>query len=495
MEYKRLKPGRVALDPENPRLPDGTSSDAEAILKLLDDDYQALLRLARDIVDEGTTNPSELPIVYRSGRSLVVLEGNRRFAALRLLRDPELAKQPARVAAFKRLAQGASVPDDVMCLVVEERSEADHWIDLRHTGYNNGVGVKGWSVPQTARRRTRAQKPVDAGTVRAITIAADVAQAYAQDAALLELVKHVSTKRLTNIGRLFSPDVLTRLHFAILAEPDGHHMLWVHHSSADLQPFFHWAFSYLKDNSVDAFKNDALRAKLLELAPRLTTASSEARFRLIEDPWRPEESGTDEDKDDPTARPNGGGDNSTDTSAGGNDDGDGEGESGASNEEDDESQSKDSTGDTTRKRDRRPSPYVFRDLRLPNSTTRIRQLLRQVRELKVANNAQVLAPVIRVTIELVVSQTRVLAWSGALERNSLSDKVQACIRRLDPKADSSRGYDPQLRQAWLESQADGVRYLDGFVHNPEFIIDEHLVRRFAEAFEPLLRRVDEQVAS
>ena len=38
MEYKRLKPAQVSLDPENPRLPDGTSSDKEAINRLLGDE-------------------------------------------------------------------------------------------------------------------------------------------------------------------------------------------------------------------------------------------------------------------------------------------------------------------------------------------------------------------------------------------------------------------------------------------------------------------------
>lgn len=65
MEYKRLRPSEILLDPENPRLPDGTSNDKEAINRLLGEGYSQLLALARDLLDRGEGNPAELPIVIK----------------------------------------------------------------------------------------------------------------------------------------------------------------------------------------------------------------------------------------------------------------------------------------------------------------------------------------------------------------------------------------------------------------------------------------------
>lgn len=103
MEYKSIRPSQVLLDPENPRLPDGTANDKEAINRLLAEGYGQLLALGRDLVERGEANPTELPIVMKDGAKFLVLEGNRRFAALKLLGDPRLADNPVHRTAFERL--------------------------------------------------------------------------------------------------------------------------------------------------------------------------------------------------------------------------------------------------------------------------------------------------------------------------------------------------------------------------------------------------------
>lgn len=62
MDYKRLRHTQIILDSENPRLPDCTSSDKEAINRLIHEGYDHLLALARDLIDMGEANPAELPI-------------------------------------------------------------------------------------------------------------------------------------------------------------------------------------------------------------------------------------------------------------------------------------------------------------------------------------------------------------------------------------------------------------------------------------------------
>ena len=185
MEYKNVRSAQVLLDQENPRLPDGTSSDKEAINRLLDDGFEQLIALARDLVDMGVTNPAELPILVRAGRKYLVLEGNRRFAAMKLLADPKLANLPEHQAAFKRIAERGKPPTTVYSCVAPSREEADHWIMLRHTGANNGVGTKRWSAEQTATHRRRMRATVDTGTLKSITIADELTEAYQLDEVLV----------------------------------------------------------------------------------------------------------------------------------------------------------------------------------------------------------------------------------------------------------------------------------------------------------------------
>lgn len=45
--------------------------------------------------------------------------------------------------------------DTVACLVVKDRDEARHWIELRHTGQNDGAGIMPWGSDESARFRAR----------------------------------------------------------------------------------------------------------------------------------------------------------------------------------------------------------------------------------------------------------------------------------------------------------------------------------------------------
>lgn len=155
--YKRVEISKLLLNLENPRhdvLPDQT----EVLRTLLDRQGDKLLRLARDIVHEGT-NPADLPIVVpeASGSDrYVVVEGNRRVAALRILNDPSLAALAGKTSLRRRFEElskesAGSHVDALDCAVFEHREDANHWIELRHTGENDGVGIVGWDAEAVAR--------------------------------------------------------------------------------------------------------------------------------------------------------------------------------------------------------------------------------------------------------------------------------------------------------------------------------------------------------
>lgn len=135
------------------------SSQRETIATIALEQGVKLANLAEDIADKGL-NPSELPLVVETENKGVytVVEGNRRVAALKLATSPQLLASiglPKNLAErFKSLQSNinASFPQQVNCAVLS-REDANHWILLKHTGENEGIGVVGWDG--RARQRFR----------------------------------------------------------------------------------------------------------------------------------------------------------------------------------------------------------------------------------------------------------------------------------------------------------------------------------------------------
>jgi len=152
----------LLIDAQNPRLPQPNIGQREALQAIARHQGSKLQALAKDIVHYGL-NPAELSIVMPLGDQLnryIVLEGNRRLTALRALENPEFlvdAISAGLLAQIRRLSkryQNAPI-DPVPCLVVKDREEARHWIELRHTGFRGGAGIIPWSSEDAARFKAR----------------------------------------------------------------------------------------------------------------------------------------------------------------------------------------------------------------------------------------------------------------------------------------------------------------------------------------------------
>lgn len=491
MEYKTVRTAQTLLDPENPRLPDGTSNDREAINRLLAEGYSQMLALARDLAERGEGNPTELPIVIKDGSKYVVLEGNRRFAVLKLLGDPKLADDKSHEAAFERIKKGSGPPPKgLYCAVAKDREQADPWLTLRHTGANDGVGVRGWSAEQAARHRKRMKAPIDSGTVRSIAIADELTEAYQADTALVDLIKKVRAEKLTNIGRLFSGVTLTRMQFVMRqATEDGSQTLWAKHTADQLHAYFAWAFEFLAANSVDAFKNDTSRGALLNDHASVLPAAGDSmkeHVRIADRPYAPEGDSIG-DEDSGGGADDGSGDLPTDQIPDDGAGGDNQGESGSGSQDG-------GSSDSGRKRDKKEERCLYSEVKLANLSANIQRLLREAKLLPIKDNYAVSCVLARVILELAVSDPKTLQWSGKEEGDSLAEKIRGCILKLDPHIDSPKKRSRQdLVQAHLECKEIGVVYLHQFMHNPSAKSDPHLARRFSTAFSPLLNSINESV--
>ncbi len=118
--------------------------------------------LAEDIAKNGLS-PSDLPIVtlHDDGVHYLVLEGNRRIAALKILANPNLVKYGSDKSIREKLkkisddAQGQPLPEKIACVEFPSEEEAAHWLELRHQGQNQGRGVVAWDGQATDRFRER----------------------------------------------------------------------------------------------------------------------------------------------------------------------------------------------------------------------------------------------------------------------------------------------------------------------------------------------------
>ena len=102
-ETRKCSVTSLLLDTENPRLPQsgGAMSQREIISELVTHD--AVSELAKDITTQGFF-PTEVLLGVRDDDHIVVIEGNRRLAALKLLINPELAPQ-SHLQKFRRLSE------------------------------------------------------------------------------------------------------------------------------------------------------------------------------------------------------------------------------------------------------------------------------------------------------------------------------------------------------------------------------------------------------
>lgn len=204
-DYRSLTVSELFLDEENPRYPE-VNSQLEALQAIIDEQSDKVLNLATDIVDSGELNPGELFFVMEDGKVMKVLEGNRRIAAVKLLSDPSLLNSLNASTKFKNefiaLAekfQKAPITE-IFCTLVSSREEARRWIELRHTGENEGVGVVGWNPLQQDRYRAKFTNFPPSLKLQAVTYVAE----YGSDDAKNLLPDLPST----SLGRLLGdPDV------------------------------------------------------------------------------------------------------------------------------------------------------------------------------------------------------------------------------------------------------------------------------------------------
>ena len=152
----------LLLDLQNPRI-SKAGSQREALQKIIEDQDIKLVVLAESIAEDGLS-PMDRWLVLKSTEErgkYVVLEGNRRLAAIRILHNSAVLSDLEVRSPIKKRMEELSQQFDlksiepIPCFEVADRAAASTWINQRHTGENKGRGIVNWGGVATARFRGR----------------------------------------------------------------------------------------------------------------------------------------------------------------------------------------------------------------------------------------------------------------------------------------------------------------------------------------------------
>ncbi|MEB6348659.1 hypothetical protein MXM68_26075 [Klebsiella pneumoniae] len=206
-QIKPININKLLLDVDNPRFPTSAENQRDAIAKMLELQYDRIYRLAKDIAAKGL-DPSENILVYPSEDEdgfFIVAEGNRRVTALKLLLSPKLAPSEKAQKAFEKLK--ITQPKDIKIIdncVVFDDDDYEHWVNLKHTGQNGGVGRVEWTATEKARHLARIGKQSFGNQLLTFI---DLNPDYYR-----KIIDKKRLLRITNITRLFG-DLKVRDYF------------------------------------------------------------------------------------------------------------------------------------------------------------------------------------------------------------------------------------------------------------------------------------------
>lgn len=198
---------RLHLDGQNPR--HKATADEPSIIEYLVR-HEQVLPLAEHICERGLSPLERLAVIPHPTLDghFVMVEGNRRLCAMKLLRDPAKAPAAAR-RAFKQLSmQQPPLPRRLDVAVFPTRELANEWIALKHSGAQGGVGTRTWNATQ----KSRFEESLSAGK-RPNALALAVLD-YAQDSNLLTPAQRAYLPLTTVTRYLSNPVVRSALGLA-----------------------------------------------------------------------------------------------------------------------------------------------------------------------------------------------------------------------------------------------------------------------------------------
>lgn len=159
LKIVELRIADLRLDLVNPRYPD-RKSELQALQEIILEQNNKFVALAEGIANYGLSPVDRMMVLEdKKTGSYISLEGNRRTAALKVLNTPNVLDDIEVPAALKKRLKDAAAKFDpeliepITAVEMPSRESARRWIELRHTGENEGRGIVDWTSVQSGRFR------------------------------------------------------------------------------------------------------------------------------------------------------------------------------------------------------------------------------------------------------------------------------------------------------------------------------------------------------
>ena len=457
IDYRKLQ-----LDLQNPRFA-RQDNQQDALAALVADAPEKLIRLARDIKAYGLDPINPVLVTLQQNDYYNVLEGNRRLAAVRLLHGQGVEHVPSNLEYMLPEAYDPSTVTLVQCVILPTREAAQHWLELRHTGENQGVGVVRWSTAQRERFR-----PTRTHAAKGLDFLRLARRLDPSDPKLQEACDLIERSKITTLGRIVGdPNVRKELgllyslgDFEILDLPD-----------AD-EKFRLLTIEIAAEVTVSQVKNVDQRTEYI----------TDFLYRISADRSSGEESST-RKEDDQTER-----DAETKSD-----------ESGQSDESSQDSSSTDTSSQRTRGKQRTKSDAVhetvLQEIDLSNFDSRLAAIIGEIKSLRVEDYPNALGILIRCLLDMTTLEF--LEHQGTIARNtpfsqlpSFANRIKMALSALDPQAADSALSAVRSGMA-TKHHIFSAKTLHQYVHNRFWNPTPQEIRSIASNIEPLLGQMND----
>ena len=210
-KQKDIRISNLLVNTENYRF-EPLASQKEAIDNMVENQGEKLLNLAKHMVEFGLNPNDKVQVIASATAKLkfIVLEGNRRVVALKLLLEPTLIdgpKQKGLKSKFTKLhnSSKSKLIKEVACTIYDNIDEANIWIKVKHGGQLDGIGTVDWNSMQIQRYEERVEGKSSV-VLQAIKIVKEAKETPKK------IKENIEKLRITNLDRLLGdPDVRSKL--------------------------------------------------------------------------------------------------------------------------------------------------------------------------------------------------------------------------------------------------------------------------------------------
>ena len=143
-----IKVDLLDFDARNARLTlNEAPSQDELVQEIARVEWKSCIELLKHIVKYGQLSPLENILLLSHGNRYIVLEGNRRLFALRLLNQHKPTLQlldERKQTQVESIVKGHKPITEVRAVIFEHRVDAAPWITLKHASGQGGAAMKPW---------------------------------------------------------------------------------------------------------------------------------------------------------------------------------------------------------------------------------------------------------------------------------------------------------------------------------------------------------------